>query len=727
MTLLEDLRSRDRPLSENDDESERRERYGVDILPLNERREMNPKQRLALLMKWGDPVAQPNIAEELETSELDGIGVQVLDETRIDEGSRSDWMERSRQALDYAMQLAPKGGGPWPGASDANYPLLATAAGQFNARAYPAVVVDRNVVKGTIFGPDKGTPEIDPATGLPAVGQDGQPVWKEPPGARRQRADRIGEHMSWQKLKEQPEWEEETDLLLQVLPIVGSGFRKSWRDMAEGRNTSAFVFPDKLIINYHAKSLYTAPRVTELIELYPYEVEEKIRSGEFLDIDYGPPDGATHDPSAPMEFYEQHRRLDLDGDDYEEPYIVTVHRLSGKVARIVARYDIDGIIASKSGEIVKVMAVQYYTPYKFFPNPDGGIYGVGYGQLLLPVNKQINATLNSLFDSGTLQNMGGGFIGSGLSMHAGSIRFKPGEYKLINAVGSTVRENVVPLTFPGPTAAMFQLLVFLVESGRELGSIKDILTGEKMAANTPATTILAMIEQGLKVFTAVYKRVHRSLAAEYQKDFRLNKIYMPEQSYYMVGEEVRLIERDDYLKGAGIEPVSDPKSVSDMQKLGRAEFLRTFLNDPYVNAIKIRQRIFEAAGIEKTEEILLDKPPPNPQLIHAAAKLQLEMIAVKAKALHEMAAAYKAMAEGDATAAGIGISFVTSQMEILRLTMEALDRDTEQEAADGEGGGPLAIPGLAGKPGNGLGAAVPPGPGRGVNQSAVAGMVAGNA
>jgi hypothetical protein len=76
-------------------------------------------------------------------------------------------------------------------------------------------------------------------------------------------ADQIGEHMSWQLLDEQPEWEPETDQLLHLLPIVGCVFRKTYFDPSKGRNASLMVSPMKFVVNYHAKSLETAPRSTE--------------------------------------------------------------------------------------------------------------------------------------------------------------------------------------------------------------------------------------------------------------------------------------------------------------------------------------------------------------------------------------------------------------------------------------------------------------------------------
>jgi chaperonin GroES len=147
----------------------------------------------------------------------------------------------------------------------------------------------------------------------------------------------------------------------------------------------------------------------------------------------------------------------LDEDGYAEPYIVTVHKSRSKLSRIVARYDADGIHFNRNKhKIAKIDPVHYYTKYDFIPNPDGGIYSVGFGQLLRPINEGINTVLNQMLDAATLQNAGGGFIGKGLSMNAGAIRFQMGEYKTVNVPGGTLRENIVPMQFAGPSAVLFE-------------------------------------------------------------------------------------------------------------------------------------------------------------------------------------------------------------------------------------------------------------------------------
>jgi chaperonin GroES len=106
------------------------------------------------------------------------------------------------------------------------------------------------------------------------------------------------------------------------------------------------------------------------------EIEEYQRSGVFLTpkTPYGIAEGAEGDRDKPHEFLEQHRYWDLDEDGYAEPYVITVHKPSQQVARIVARYDADGIkFNARTHKIAKIEAVEYYTLYMFLPNPDGRI------------------------------------------------------------------------------------------------------------------------------------------------------------------------------------------------------------------------------------------------------------------------------------------------------------------------------------------------------------------
>ncbi len=567
---------------------------------------------------------------------------------------------------------------------------------QFAARTYPAIIQNRNVVKGVVWGSDKGTPVLD-ANQQPVMGPDGQPQWIEPPGAKRSRADRIGGHMSYQLLEEMPEWEPQVDTLLHMIPIVGGAARKTFYDPIADRNYSNLVALTDLVWNFNAKSFETAPRHTEILTYYPVEIEEMERGGLFLEGDYGVADASDlksdqdssgNDPDAPHMFLEQHRTYDLDEDGMPEPYVVTVHKKTAKVVRIVARYDEDGIIANpdeETGEdkVVKIIANEHFTLIPFLPNPKGGSYPIGFGHLLRPLNEAINTSLNQMFDAGHLQNAGGGFVGTSLSLASGPVAFQVGKYIPVNNKGMAIRDAVFPIPFPGPSAVLFQLLGTLLEAGREVASIQDVMTGDSSMANQPPTTILALIEQGMKLYTAIHKRVYRALKSEFQKLFALNRKRIQKAERYKVGDEWLEVTPDDYRMGGGVEPIADPTMVTDMQRLGRAQILMQFINDPLINQLELRRRFLDATMFDRIDELLVTQPPPpSPHEILQLQELQENIARAKAAELKDTTQAVLNLAQARKLADEKEINWINAQLEIMKMHVEAAN--TMVKAADVE-------------------------------------------
>jgi len=536
-----------------------------------------------------------NLVHAMKAEDLARIGPKVVEEYKIDLESRraAGWEERHDSALKMAMQVKEAKNYPWPKASNVKFPLITVAAIQFAARAYPAIVDGSNIVKGKVLG--------------------------KPDEAKRQRADRIGRHMSYQLLDEMPEWEEETDELLHILPVTGTVFRKTYFDPAKGRNCSELITADKLVVNYWSKR--DPERMTQVCEYSPREIAGKMRSGLWTEMELGRPQDAGEDDDHPHKFLEQHRLLDLDDDGFPEPYIVTVHLETERVVRIYARYDADGIKANAKGEVYSITPVTYFTRYRFMPNVDGSYYGVGFGTLLEPLNETINSTINQLMDAGHLANVQGGFIGSGVSMKSGSLRFAPGEWKRVeNTSGVALAQNIVPLIAKEPSTVLFQLLGMLVEASKDITATKDILTGDTGNANTPVGTTLALIEQGLKVATAIFKRIHRSLKLELGNLFRLNKLYLEPEVYFEFQDEDNKVSLDDYqVPDVDVVPVSDPTVMTDMQRLGRAQYLMQFRGMGF-DDMKIAERAMEAGGITDIEELKPKGPPPIPPEVQVEMK-----------------------------------------------------------------------------------------------------------
>ena len=565
-------------------------------------------------MNFRQLIESVNIAESLDEEKLAEIGQNAKKGYDDDKQSRCDWEDALEDWIELAKQVKEDKTYPWPGASNVKYPLVTTAAMQFAARAYPSLVPsDGKVVKPVVIGAD-------------------------PTGEKRKRADRVSEFMSYQVMHEIPRWEEEMDRLLIQLPVVGMVFKKTYWDTITKQPVSEVVLPQNLVINYWAKSLDDAERVSEEIEMSPRLLKERQMSGIFLDIDLGDapspekPNVPPNDNTTPYTLIEQHCFLDLDDDDYEEPYIVTFHKESGKVLRITARYDEDGVFTDDEGNLQKIEPIQYYTKFGFVPNPDGSFYDIGFGCLLGPINESVNTLINQLIDSGHLHNMQAGFIGKGLRLRMGEYGFQPGEWKTVNATGDDLKKQIVPLPTKEPSNVLFELMGSLITSGKELASVAEIFTGKMPGQNTPATTTMASIEQGMKVFTAVYKRIFRSLAEEFKKIYDINRTYLNPQTMVIVLDEP--IGPDDFSKeDYDICPGADPTAVSQTEKLLKAQGLLELLPSGMLNPVEVIKRVLEAQEQPNWQQLLNPQvaetgmppeAPPDPKLQEMQMKGQIE-------------------------------------------------------------------------------------------------------
>ncbi len=557
-----------------------------------------------------------NLADGMDEQELTKIGSECKAGFDRDLMSRSMWEKDLEDWTKLAMQVREPKTWPWRDASNVKYPILSTAAMQFQARAYPSLVPqDGKVVKSVVMG-------------------------KDPTGEKLAKATRVSTYMSYQLMHEMEDWEEDMDKLLIMLPIVGTVFKKTYWDSSKQKIKSCMVLPKNLVVDNWATSIESAERVSEVIQMTPRILKERQLQELFLDVDLGSPttpnlDGVNNytalDETVPYTLVEQHTYLDLDDDGYSEPYIVTFHRESGKVLRIEARFSVDGV-EQKNDKIIKITPTQYYTKFSFIPNPDGSFYSIGFGVLLGPINESVNTLINQLIDAGTLSNLQSGFIGKGLRIKAGEQGFRPGEWKPVNATGDDLRKQIVPLPAKEPSGILFQLMNALVTSGKELASVAEIFVGKMPGQNTPATTTMASIEQGMKVFTAVYKRIYRSLAKEFEKVFDLNKTYIDPNTFVAVLDEP--IGPDDFNKETyDICPGADPSSMTQTEKLMKAQGLMELLPTGMLDPVEVIKRVLEAQEQPNWEKLLSKavqetgqppEPQPDPKMLEMQMKSQLE-------------------------------------------------------------------------------------------------------
>lgn len=654
---------------------------------------MNLKDKLSI----DDLAYATNIATFLGEEDLKTIGMHVVRDFDADLMSRSSWEKRTEASLKLALQVADNKNFPWPNASNVKFPLITIAALQYHARSYP-VLIDSNLpVKCRVVGDDKD-------------------------GLRAMRSTRVEQHMSYQILEEDEDWESEMDKVLITQPIVGCAFKKTYFDPILKHNISENVLAKDFVVNYWTKSLETANRVTHVLQMSKNEIYERVARGLWLDVSEGRPQQSSSsamgnglqiaqdkaqgisppessDSSTPVEILEQHCHIDFDGDGYAEPYIVYVRKDNKKVARIVARYTKQDIEFNKNDVVLSIKADQYFTKFPFIPSPDGGFYDLGFGVLLGPLNESINTILNQLVDAGTMANTAGGFLSRGIKLRGGNYTFNPMEWKHVDTTGDDLRKGIVPLPVREPSQVLFTLLNLLINYGERIGGAVDILTGQNPGQNTPAETTRTMAEQGMKIFNGIFKRTHRSLKQEFRKLYRLNQIFVTDTTEYVSNAQSKgIILSSDY-EGpvTDVMPTADPSITSDSQRMQQAMGLaaREAAMPGLYNKYEVEQLILKAMKISNIEKILPDPkgpnaipPMPNPKLQiaemnmkskQAESELAMKMGLLKLMSEAELNQAKIKKLEAEAEAIKIGIATEGEKMRIQEInTSIALQRERRE-------------------------------------------------
>jgi chaperonin GroES len=615
-----------------------------------------------------------NVASLLDEEELAKIAITAVQGFDSDEESRSEWKERNNKGMKLAMQLVKQKNFPHENAANVMYPLISISAVQFNSRAYPNLIPGWDIVKGKVIGKDED--------GLKAAA-----------------AERVSTHMNYQLNEQMEEWEEETDRLLLTLPILGCCFKKTYRSVVMDRNVSVFCSPADIVMHYKAKSMLTVPRITEKYNLYPNEMIERVRNGLFLDLDYGSAytrkneedetdsseEYSINDASRPHLWLEQHAFLDLDGDGYAEPYVINIHKDSQKVGRITPRFNFSDVKKNTKGQVSYIKPKKFYTKFPFIPSPDGSIYDWGFGSLLGPINNTVNTTVNQLLDAGTIANCQGGFLGKGVNLgrgkQGGPIQIGLNEWMPIAHSGDDLRKQIYPLPSGEPSLVLFQLLGFMVTAGEKLSSVTELLMGEQSVQNEPATTSLARLEQGLKVFSAIHKRLHKSFKNEFRLQYELNAEFTDPNYYYTILDDpvAKEVKQSDYdTETCNIIPTASPEDVSNTQKIMKSDVLMSMMGMG-LNDQEIKKQRLEALQVPNIE-VLLKAPeaPPDPKIVLESEKLDLErdkfefeLMKYEDEQIKIQSEIIKNLAEAEAKEIGPQIDMYKAQLEQLYKSREA--------------------------------------------------------
>ncbi len=591
-------------------------------------------------------ISAANICSLLDEEDIQTIGSRCMEGYQADVMSRQDWERRQANANKLALQVSepnPVNSQTKSWGANIKFPLITVAVLQFQARAYLNLVSGTDVVKFRVIGND-------------------------PDGAKTQRAERVGAHMSWQCLEEDPSWQQDTDKLLIVLPLAGCCYRKTAFEPGPGRMVSQLVLPQNLVTNYYTRSLDDSPRYTHTFYFTQNNVKQRELDRRYREMPEDSGGNSTDstnagnqaqtaitdaadkrqgiqrpadDISSPFFMGEQYCWLDLDSDGYEEPYIVTIDLERGFVRRIVARFDPSEVKFSDSTKlteyaeeyqddndrrtrynvptgknIYKITPIRVFTKYGFIPSPDGGYYDLGLGSLLGPINATVNTAINQMLDAGTMATLGGGFLGSAFKGVGGPIAFAPQQWHRLNVSGDDIRKSVFPLPVRDPPDVLFKLMGLLIQYAERIVCASDIQMGENPGQYTPAETTRTLDANGRRVYAATYKRIWECMREEFRVRYEVNKLFLPEQSDFhdLTNDKGGLIRPDDYSAPAlFVRPAADPEVISDSELIAQADLLVTLSDThPGFNRRKCMLRALKVRKISNVDEVYPQPMMPDP-------------------------------------------------------------------------------------------------------------------
>lgn len=605
--------------------------------------------QIAHPLEFDTIVSSTNLVEHMDADDAKLVGETIRQNYIADKQSRSEWEDRYADAEKLVMQLAEEKTWPWPKASNVKFPLLTIAALQYHARAYPALVPSAYPVKCRVIGDD-------------------------PKGEKSARAKRVSEHMSFQVMEEDAQWEDSTDKALIVQAIMGCAFKKTYSSSSRHCVVSELVMPKDLVIHYYAKSLETASRITHILGFSRDEVEERVRRGLFIrqsernapiDSDEPgdgvprnqPPEGVIGeaendisglqrpalDDDTPIILLEHHFYLDLDGDGMREPYIAFVREDDGTLYRLVARFEEDKVERNAAKEIVRIEPEHYFTKYEFIPAPDGSIYGMGFGMLLGATNAAVDSLINQLIDAGTMSNLGGGFLARGIRLKGtGEYYFKPQEWKRTDSTAEDLHKGIFPLPVREPSNVLFQLLNLLIDWGSRIGMATDAATGQNPGQNQKVGTTEAVIKQGEKVFNGIYKRTYRAMKKEFRLIYRLNYLAKPPSGKFEYaddsGQGGYALWTDYFESHKSVVPAADPTIASREELVQRNLTVRQLAGSlPGYNRFAVERRLLESMEVPNIDEILpkpgtpgAQQPAPPPNVMVAQIKAGIEQKKIEA-------------------------------------------------------------------------------------------------
>jgi len=592
-----------------------------------------------------------NLAERLSESDCHSLADHVIELVKIDQRSMDEWLGKANGYLD---EIDKDGNTRMPGAGEQ------TGSGEDTIPPSTSLTLS-SVIQATarITGALLSEPDLVKAS--------------EPGG------EPLANWVCSQLRTVDPDWVTDTDPLILHMAVTGLGWRKRWFDEHEGEFRSAFLNVNEVIINDSAKTLDRVPRITHKIQKYPYEIQRSIEMGHWINYE---PNFDDIDPQEPQDFYEVDMWLDMDGDDYDEPYTVTVNLDDVPcMVKCLPRWTKKTIISDKDYLVFR--PVRRYYAYKMIPDPKGSFFPRGFGWLLNKTERSADRLLASIDDTAKLSSENGGIAATGGIGLPDKIELRGNRLTSINTDGRPINEVVSFFPSKQVTPGMFQSLDKLMTLGDRLAGTLNLL--ENAPASMTATLAKGIIDNGAQQHSAVHRRIIGSITEEVR-------------AFAAMANAMDILPKTIDPKGA-IEITADPNMATELHRGATAQAYHDMLQMPMVfNPHEVGLRYAQIMRFPNPEK-LIAPPPPRPtatpmeqgEMALAMEKEKTNRLKANSQSALQMAQAILALSKAAEVPGNIDLMRV--QLVRLEKTMEQLNSDTNSVGSDNAGmAGPSPVP-----------------------------------
>lgn len=492
-----------------------------------------------------------NIVDEVDPRLLaDAVG-DLLDKISRDKDAREKRDKLYEEGLRRTgLGDDAPGGAQFTGANKVVHPLLVEACVDFSARVMKEVFPPSGPVRSKVHGA------------------------QEPEKLRK--AQRKADFLNWQTTEQMQEFRGELEQLTTQVPLGGVQFLKLTWDAQRRRPVAEFVAVDDIYLPFAATNFYSAERKTHVQYITAAEYARRVARGMYRDVDLPPP-GQDPDFSrasvandkiegrTPTSYNEDGLRTvfevytALDFGDGPEPYILTIDNATRTALGLYRNWEPDDDLRQELEWIVEFP----FVPWR-------GAYPIGLTHMIGGLSGAATGALRALLDSAHIQNiptmlkLKGGPGGQTISVQPTEVVEMEG-----GALVDDIRKLAMPMPFNPPSPVLFQLLGFLVDAGK--GVVQTSF--EKLSdqnPNQPVGTTMALIEQGMVVFSSIHSRLHSAMARVFKVLHRLNSAYLTAEDAEAnaAGLEVR---PEDFDGPLDVVPVSDPAIFSDVQRFAQVQ------------------------------------------------------------------------------------------------------------------------------------------------------------